>query len=54
MLDIVQDVLTGIGVSFRRIDGKSTLLERNSALSSFNHDDTITIMLASIGTVGEG
>ncbi|KAJ3497109.1 hypothetical protein NLG97_g2147 [Lecanicillium saksenae] len=54
MLDIIQAALTENGARFRRIDGRSSLTDRMRALQCFNSDSTVTIMLASIGAVGEG
>ena len=54
MLDIIEKILTRIEVKFQRIDGKSTLPERKSALDCFNSDSAVTIMLATVGAVGEG
>ena len=37
-----------------RIDGRSSLQQRRSALNQFNLEDNCVIMLATIGAVGEG
>lgn len=54
MLDLIQEVLVEIGAKFQRIDGSSSLPERRVAMHRFKGDNTVTIMLASIGAAGEG
>lgn len=54
MLDIVQLHLELNGFIFRRIDGQSSLQERRKAICQFNDDPKCTVMLASIGSAGEG
>lgn len=54
MLDLIARILTQHGFQFQRIDGQSSLRQRNSALRRFNEDSTCTVMLASIGSAGEG
>lgn len=54
MLDLISRALTQHGFQFQRIDGQCTLKQRNSALQRFNEDTTCTVMLASIGSAGEG
>jgi SNF2 family DNA or RNA helicase len=54
MLDLIQQALQSHGFSFQRIDGKTDLEKRSEAIRQFNEDPTCTIMLASIGSAGEG
>lgn len=54
MLDIVHNALRYKGFSCARIDGKRSLEERSAALRRFNHDPSCTVMLATIGSCGEG
>lgn len=54
MLDLIQQALVETGAKFQRIDGSSSLPERRVALDRFKDDNTVTIMLASIGAAGEG
>ncbi|SPO07053.1 related to helicase-like transcription factor protein [Cephalotrichum gorgonifer] len=54
MLDFIQRALQADGIRFQRIDGQTTLLKRTSALSAFRDDPDCRVMLASIGSVGEG
>lgn len=54
MLDIVQHALQDKGFSCARIDGKRSLEERSAALRRFNYDPSCTVMLATIGSCGEG
>ncbi|KAF4628635.1 hypothetical protein G7Y89_g9521 [Cudoniella acicularis] len=54
MLDLVQIAFETGGLSFTRIDGQTTLPKRIQALETFNNDPDCQIMLASIGSIGEG
>lgn len=54
MLDLIEAQLERHGYMCRRIDGQSTLEARNEALRQFNAIDECTVMLASIGSCGEG
>jgi SNF2 family DNA or RNA helicase len=54
MLDVIAKALTQHGFLFQRIDGQSSLQQRDVAMQQFNEDPTSTVMLASIGSAGEG
>lgn len=54
MLDLLEPSLRKQGFVFRRIDGQTSLQARCEALSQFNEDPECTVMLASIGSCGEG
>ncbi|KAM7210964.1 SNF2 family N-terminal domain containing protein [Rhypophila decipiens] len=54
MLDLVQQTLINEGFVAVRIDGQKSLKERTNALSTFRSDPACTVMLASIGSAGEG
>ncbi|KAF4495970.1 SNF2 family domain containing protein [Fusarium agapanthi] len=54
MLNLLEFALRGEGFRFARIDGQKSLVERTSALRSFRNDDGCTVMIATIGSVGEG
>ena len=54
MLDLIQLALQNHGFRFQRIDGSTSLENRKKAFDKFNDDPTYTIMLASIGSAGEG
>ncbi|KAE9378727.1 hypothetical protein N431DRAFT_363389 [Stipitochalara longipes BDJ] len=54
MLDLVQIAFEAEGLSFARVDGQTTLPKRMRALETFNNDPDCRIMLASIGSIGEG
>lgn len=54
MLNLAQDALEQAGFSVARIDGQKSLLDRVRAISNFREDPECTIMLASIGSAGEG
>jgi len=54
MLDLIQQALQKHGFRFQRIDGKTSLENRSKAFDQFDNDPTCTIMLASIGSAGEG
>ncbi len=54
MLNLVQHALEEEGFSVARIDGQKSLLERAHAISRFSKDPRCTVMLATIGSAGEG
>lgn len=54
MLDLTQESLEASGFVCQRIDGQTGLKERGSAIHEFNSNDKCTVMLASIGSAGEG
>ncbi|KAK4182730.1 SNF2 family N-terminal domain-containing protein [Podospora australis] len=54
MLDLVEPVLTSNGFTVARIDGQAGLGARSAALKEFSNNPKCTIMLASIGSCGEG
>lgn len=54
MLDLLEGTLNSDGFTVQRIDGRCSLQERDSALRQFNEDPGCTVMLASIGSAGEG
>lgn len=54
MLDLIQQALELHGFKFCRIDGGTSLEKRRSAIRQLNEDRECTIMLATIGSAGEG
>ncbi|KAK3983814.1 SNF2 family N-terminal domain-containing protein [Cladorrhinum sp. PSN332] len=54
MLDLLEMALQQRGFIYTRIDGQKSLQQRKSSLHSFNHDDQCTVMIATIGSIGEG
>lgn len=54
MLDLIAKALRQYGFQFQRIDGQSSLQQRNEAIRQFNEDSACTVLLASIGSAGEG
>lgn len=54
MPDLIQQALEKQGFHSQRIDGKTSLENRKKALNGFNDDPACTVMLASIGSAGEG
>jgi hypothetical protein len=54
MLDLVQVALKSNGFYYQRIDGQTSLDDRSRAISQFNQDPKCTVMIASIGSAGEG
>ena len=54
MLDVIAKALTQHGIRYQRIDGQSSLPQRKVAIQQFNEDAACTVMLASIGSAGEG
>ncbi|PVI01811.1 hypothetical protein DM02DRAFT_671025 [Periconia macrospinosa] len=54
MLDLVQRALANYQFKTCRIDGSTSLEERSVALKKFNEDPDCSVMLATIGSAGEG
>jgi hypothetical protein len=54
MLDLIELELQRKGFDFERIDGQTSLEARGEALRKFNEVPHCTVMLASIGSCGEG
>ncbi|KAI1270779.1 hypothetical protein F5Y07DRAFT_385129 [Xylaria sp. FL0933] len=54
MLDKVEQALVAHGFDYRRIDGQSSLRSRAEAIRDFSEDRNCAVMLASIGSAGEG
>lgn len=54
MMNEVQNDLENEGFNLERIDGKASLDQRRKAIHRFKEDPSCTIMLASIGSAGEG
>ncbi|KAF4443330.1 SNF2 family domain-containing [Fusarium acutatum] len=54
MLNLLEFALRSEGFKFVRIDGQRSLPERTLALQSFRDDDRCTVMIATIGSIGEG
>jgi SNF2 family DNA or RNA helicase len=54
MLDTVEPVLRNNGFNLQRIDGQTELPQRRRAFEIFRADDSCTVLLASIGSIGEG
>jgi SNF2 family DNA or RNA helicase len=54
MLDLVQKDLKDVGLGIQRIDGQASLPQRRAAMEQFKSDPNCTVMLASIGSAGEG
>ncbi len=54
MLDLIELALKRNKVNFQRIDGQTSLDERREALRNFNAHGGFAVMLASIGSCGEG
>ncbi|PYH49239.1 uncharacterized protein BP01DRAFT_287647 [Aspergillus saccharolyticus JOP 1030-1] len=54
-LDLIEIALRDNGLTgFTRLDGTMTLSARHKALEEFQHNDTITVLLATIGAGGVG
>lgn len=54
MLDLIQQALSIYSFGNCRIDGSTTLEGRRMALKRFNEDPECSVMLATIGSAGEG
>jgi SNF2 family DNA or RNA helicase len=54
MLELVETMLRDHGFNYQLITGQTALHNRIKAVSLFNEDPNCTIMLATIGSTGEG
>ncbi|RYP73408.1 hypothetical protein DL770_007777 [Monosporascus sp. CRB-9-2] len=54
MLDLIQQDLRDVGLGIQRIDGQASLQQRRIAMEQFRSDPNCTVMLASVGSAGEG
>lgn len=54
MLDLIEFPLRTAGFSLRRIDGQGSLKHRAEVLADFGEDPSCTVLLASLGSAGEG
>lgn len=54
MLDLLEIALYQAGYRFVRIDGRLSVAQRTSALSTFRNDEACTVLIATITSVGEG
>lgn len=54
MLDLIQQALSCYSFTTCRIDGSTSLEGRNIALKQFTNDANCSVMLATIGSAGEG
>ncbi len=54
MLNLIQEAFKQNGIHFRRIDGQTSLLQRTAALEEFQSEPDCGVLLASIGSIGEG
>lgn len=53
-LNLIQKALSDNNHQYARIDGTMSLSKRRKVLDAFNHDDGVTILLASIKAAGQG
>jgi SNF2 family DNA or RNA helicase len=54
MLDLIQQALTHYQFRNCRIDGSTSLEARSNVLREFSKDANCAVMLATIGSAGEG
>ncbi|PYI24428.1 hypothetical protein BO99DRAFT_92671 [Aspergillus violaceofuscus CBS 115571] len=54
MLDLMAPILHSNKYDFVRLDGGSSLADRQLVIERFTRDESCTVMLASIGSAGEG
>jgi SNF2 family DNA or RNA helicase len=54
MLDLIQQALSNYNFTTCRIDGSTSLEGRSTALKRFTEDADCSVMLATIGSAGEG
>ena len=54
MLDLIQQALSDHNFKTCRIDGGTSVEGRKAALNMFDNDADCSVMLATIGSAGEG
>lgn len=54
MLDLIEQALRRENIGCERIDGQSSLADRERAITKLNENRDCRVMLASIGSAGEG
>ncbi|KAK6835054.1 SNF2 family N-terminal domain-containing protein [Apiospora arundinis] len=54
MLDLVDRALDDVGIGHVRVDGAVAETARRQAVDKFRKDDSVTVLLATIGTAGVG
>jgi SWI/SNF-related matrix-associated actin-dependent regulator of chromatin subfamily A3 len=54
MLDLVATALEARGIAFERLDGSMKLADRRRNLEHFSNDDSIRVLLATIGSGSVG
>jgi SNF2 family DNA or RNA helicase len=54
MLDLVGQALKAESIPFERLDGQCTLQQREQAIKAFNGDPDCRVILATMGSAGEG
>lgn len=54
MLDLIESAVKIRGFDYERLDGQTSLKSRGERIKRFNEDSHCTVMLATIGSTGEG
>lgn len=54
MLDLIEKAIRNEKIDYQRIDGQTSLEGRRRAVFEFSSRPDCTVMLASIGSAGEG
>ena len=54
MLDVLEEVMETLGISFLRLDGSTNVNERQGLIDEFNENSDITVFLISTKAGGVG
>lgn len=54
MLDFIEPAIKTRGFGYERLDGQKSLRSRGERIKRFNEESKCTVMLATIGSTGEG
>jgi SNF2 family DNA or RNA helicase len=54
MLDLIELAIKTRGFGYERLDGQTSLKSRGERIKRFNEESQCTVMLATIGSTGEG
>jgi SNF2 family DNA or RNA helicase len=54
MLDLIELAIKAGGFNYERLDGQTSLKSRGERIKRFSQESRGTVMLATIGSTGEG
>lgn len=54
MLNLIELAIKSRGIDYERLDGQTSLKSRGESIKRFNEEINCTVMLATIGSAGEG